>query len=299
MYNKLSFKNNFNSYEYKDNSNLNEDVFQSNAIFSSELFFNKFNIIKPRLKIIQNTNLISENIINEDSKAISFNYQNQFSDSRYYGEDLQDNSSRIVYGLENKLNILNHKLNLKLNQSYDFIANTNYTRDVKQNSNFSDFALEAKTNFKDVSFQIDSRLNNTSLSKKEMNYDLSYSNLLNFNLFYNETDGDSYRTSSSDTQSLGLGIGKKVNENIKLSLNSNMDIKNNYSPYSQSLNLNLSDECSELVITYRDVRFNDNYNTTPNETLSISFYMDYLGFFGYEQKTNIFFEEPGNLNYGL
>ena len=132
-----------------------------------------------------------------------------------------------------------------------------------------------------------------------MNYDLSYSNLLNFNLFYNETDGDSYRTSSSDTQSLGLGIGKKVNENIKLSLNSNMDIKNNYSPYSQSLNLNLSDECSELVITYRDVRFNDNYNTTPNETLSISFYMDYLGFFGYEQKTNIFFEEPGNLNYGL
>ena len=299
LYNKLSFKNNFNSYEYKDNSNLNEDVFQSNAIFSSELFFNKFNIIKPRLKIIQNTNLISENIINEDSKAISFNYQNQFSDSRYYGEDLQDNSSRIVYGLENKLNILNHKLNLKLNQSYDFIANTNYTRDVKQNSNFSDFALEAKTNFKDVSFQIDSRLNNTSLSKKEMNYDLSYSNLLNFNLFYNETDGDSYRTSSSDTQSLGLGIGKKVNENIKLSLNSNMDIKNNYSPYSQSLNLNLSDECSELVITYRDVRFNDNYNTTPNETLSISFYMDYLGFFGYEQKTNIFFEEPGNLNYGL
>ena len=299
LYNKLSFKNNFNSYEYKDNSNLNEDVFQSNAIFSSELFFNKFNIIKPRLKIIQNTNLISEDIINEDSKAISFNYQNQFSDSRYYGEDLQDNSSRIVYGLENELNVLNHKLNLKLNQSYDFIANTNYTRDVKQNSNFSDFALEAKTNFKDVSFQIDSRLNNTSLSKKEMNYDLSYSNLLNFNLFYNETDGDSYKTSSSDTQSLGLGIGKKVNENIKLSLNSNMDIKNNYSPYSQSLNLNLSDECSELVITYRDVRFNDNYNTTPNETLSISFYMDYLGFFGYEQKTNIFFEEPGNLNYGL
>ncbi len=299
LYNKLSFKNNFNSYEYKDNSNLNEDVFQSNAIFSSELFFNKFNIIKPRLKIIQNTNLISEDIINEDSKAISFNYQNQFSDSRYYGEDLQDNSSRIVYGLENELNIFNHKLNLKLNQSYDYIANTNYTREVKQNSNFSDFALEAKTNFKDVSFQIDSRLNNTSLSKKEMNYDLSYSNLLNFNLFYNETDGDSYKTSSSDTQSLGLGIGKKVNENIKLSLNSNMDIKNNYSPYSQSLNLNLSDECSELVITYRDVRFNDNYNTTPNETLSISFYMDYLGFFGYEQKTNIFFEEPGNLNYGL
>ena len=197
------------------------------------------------------------------------------------------------------MNLLNQKLNFKFNQSYDFIAKTNYTRDIKQNSNFSDFAVEAKTKFKDVSFQIDSRLNNTSLSSKEMNYDLSYSNLLDFNLIYNETDGNSYKTSSSDTESLGLGVGKKINDNISLSFNSNMDIKNNYSPYSQSLNLNLTDECSELVITYSDVRYNDNYNTTPNETLSISFYMDYLGFFGYEQKTNIFFEEPGNLNYGL
>ncbi len=299
IYNKLSFTNNFNSYEFKDNLNLNEDVFQSNSVISSDLYLNTFDNIKPRLKIIHNANLISDDVINEDSKAISFNYQNQFSDSRYYGEDLQDNSSRIVYGLENEFNLLNQKLNFKFNQSYDFIAKTNYTRDIKQNSNFSDFAVEAKTKFKDVSFQIDSRLNNTSLSSKEMNYDLSYSNLLDFNLIYNETDGNSYKTSSSDTESLGLGVGKKINDNISLSFNSNMDIKNNYSPYSQSLNLNLTDECSELVITYSDVRYNDNYNTTPNETLSISFYMDYLGFFGYEQKTNIFFEEPGNLNYGL
>ena len=299
VYNKISFKNNFNSYEYKDNPNLNEDVFQSNVIYSSDLYFNSFEFAKPRIKFIHHTNFISDNIINEDSKAISFNYQNQFSDSRYYGEDLQDNSTRIVYGLENRLNLFDKKLDLKFNQSYDFIANTNYTRDVNQISNFSDFAIEAKTNFKNISFQIDSRLNKTSLSKKEMNYDLNYSNLFDLNLFYNETDDKSYKTSSSDTQSLGLGVGKKLNDNIRLSFNSNMDIKNNYSPYSQTLNLNLSDECSELVITYRDVRFNDNYNTTPNETLSISFYMDYLGFFGYEQKTNIFFEEPGNLNYGL
>ena len=48
-----------------------------------------------------NLNLLSDNIINEDSKAVTFNYQNQFSDSRFYGTDLEDNSSRIVYGLEN------------------------------------------------------------------------------------------------------------------------------------------------------------------------------------------------------
>ena len=50
---------------------------------------------------------------------------------------------------------------------------------------------------------------------------------------------------------------------------------------------------------YKDERFNDNYNTQPNETISLRFSMDYLGFFGYEQKSNLFFEEPGSFNYGL
>ena len=298
-YNKISFNNNFNSYEYKKNSTLNDDVFQSDSIFSSDIYFNSFNNSLPRIKFIHHANLISDKIINEDSKAMSFNYQNQFSDSRYFGEDLQDNSSRIVYGLENKFSFLEKKIEVKFNQSYDFIANTNYTRDINQNSNFSDLAVEAKTNLKNFSFQIDSRLNKGSLSKKEMNYNLNYSNQLDFNLFYNETDGNSYKNSSADTETLGLEIAKQINNNLGLSFNSNIDLKNNYSPYSQTFNINLSDECSELVISYKDIRFNDNYNTTPNETLSISFYMDYLGFFGYEQKTNIFFQQPGNLNYGL
>ena len=298
-YNKISFNNNFNSYEYKKNSTLNDDVFQSDSIFSSDIYFNSFNNSLPRIKFIHHANLISDKIINEDSKAMSFNYQNQFSDSRYFGEDLQDNSSRIVYGLENKFSFLEKKIEVKFNQSYDFIVNTNYTRDINQNSNFSDLAVEAKTNLKNFSFQIDSRLNKGSLSKKEMNYNLNYSNQLDFNLFYNETDGNSYKNSSADTETLGLEIAKQINNNLGLSFNSNIDLKNNYSPYSQTFNINLSDECSELVISYKDIRFNDNYNTTPNETLSISFYMDYLGFFGYEQKTNIFFQQPGNLNYGL
>ena len=79
----------------------------------------------------------------------------------------------------------------------------------------------------------------------------------------------------------------------------NIDLKNSYSPISQSLNLNLSDECSKFVISYKNDRYNDSYNVQPNETISISYYMDYLGFFGYEQKTKLLFEEPGNFNYGL
>ena len=38
---------------------------------------------------------------------------------------------------------------------------------------------------------------------------------------------------------------------------------------------------------------------TFNETISINFYMDYIGFFGYEQSTDLFFKEPGSMNYGL
>ena len=299
FYNKLSFKNNLNSYEFKDNSNLNEEVFQSDAILSSDIFINNYKSIKPRVKFIHHVNLLSDNIVNEDSKALTFNYQNQFSDSRYYGQDLQDNSTRIVYGIENISKPFDQSLEIKINQSYDISTNTNYTKEINQNSNISDYALEIKTNINNVSFQIDSRLDKSNFSKKDMNYDLSYSNIMDLNLNYNETDKTSFKNSSTDTQSLKFGVGKKLNDNISVSFNSNMDLKNNYSPYSQSLNLNLSDECSKLVISYKDVRFNDNYNTSPNETLGISFYMDYLGFFGYEQKTNIFFEEPGNLNYGL
>ena len=132
-----------------------------------------------------------------------------------------------------------------------------------------------------------------------MNYSLSYSSDINFNLEYNETDSTAFDALSSDTKSMKIGIGKSINDNLAISFSSNLDLKNEYSPYSQSINLNLQDECSRLELRYSDSRFNDNYNTQPNETISINFYMDYIGFFGYEQKTNLLFEEAGNFNYGL
>ena len=108
---------------------------------------------------------------------------------------------------------------------------------------------------------------------------------------YNETDAQAFEHSSSSTQSLGLNIEKKLNNNVKIEFESYMDLKNNYSPLTQSLTLSLFDECSKFDISYIDERFNDNYNTVPSETISLSFHMDYLGFFGYEQKSNIFLDE--------
>ena len=298
LYNKINITGNFGDYTFKNNPTLNDNVFESKIILSSEGFLNYNKNLKPRFKIVNNFNLINDNIINEDSQALTFNYQNQFSDSRFYGTDLEDNSARIIYGFESNFNSFGHTIDLNLNQSYDFRKKSNYTKKINQDSNFSDLAFEAKTNLDNIFFKIDTRLDNKDLEKKEMNYSIEYSDIFDFNLEYNETDAQAFQHSSTNTQSLGMNIGRQLNDNIKLYFNSDMDLKNNYSPLKQEIKLSLFDECSKLEISYLDQRFNDNYNTKPNETISISFHMDYLGFFGYEQKSNLLFEETGEVNYG-
>ena len=299
FYNKINLNNNIGSYYYQHNPSLDDEVFRSNLVLSSDIFFKLNEYIIPRLKFIQNLNLLSDNIVNEDSKAISFNYLNQYADNRLYGIDLEDNSPRVVYGVESKLNIYKENLYFNINQSYDFNKNSNYTKKINQTSNFSDIALEAKTNVNNISFKIDSRLSNRELEKKEMNYFFGYSNVIDLQLNYNETDAKAFDGISTDSQSLNASIQKKLNENILLSINSDLDLKNNYSPFKQSIKLSIFDECSKLDISYIDQRFNDNYNTKPSETINISLSMDYLGFFGYEQKSNVFFEKPGDFNYGF
>ena len=78
-----------------------------------------------------------------------------------------------------------------------------------------------------------------------------------------------------------------------------LDLKNNFSPFYDIFGLELYDECSRLNIKYSNRRYNDNFNTSPEELISISYYMDYLGFFGYQQTTDLFFQEAGTFNYGL
>ena len=298
-YNKLILINNLGDYNYEHDSAINDNAFSSNVIISSDNFIQSNRTIRPRLKFVTNLNLVSDNVVNEDSKALTFNYQNQFGDSRLYGNNLKDNSSRIIYGLENNFKLIDKRFDLNINQSYDFKKNTNYTRQINQNSNFSDIALDAKTTINQFSFNIDARLDNDELEKKEMNYSLDYNDKIQLSLNYNETNSQAFKDMSSDTQSLGVILGKKLNNNIEISMSSNLNLKDNYSPLKQSLNVSLFDECSGLDITYVDERFNDNYNMKPSETISVSFHMDYLGFFGYEQKSNLFFDQPGNFNYGL
>jgi len=298
--NKLYLSNQYNEFYFNKDKSLNHNVFKSIATVSSDLHFNNFLNMTPRIKLIFPMQLENEDKrINEESESITFNYQNQFSENRFFGNDLFDSSPRLVYGIENYYNLENKDLIFKINQSYDINMNNNYSNEINQRSKFSDYSVESQLLANEFSLKIDARLGEENLSKKEMNYEINYEKFVKTSLIYNETQSEAYKNLSNDTQSVVLGISKKVNDNVNINIKSNLDVKNNYDPYKSIFKLSLFDECSQLDISYSNTRFNDNFNTQPEEIISFTFNMDYLGFFGYEQSTDLFFKEAGSVNYGL
>ena len=91
-------------------------------------------------------------------------------------------------------------------------------------------------------------------------------------LNYHKTSKNAFLEKSNDTEYLGISLGKKINDNINLTYGSNIDLKNNYSPFYDTFGFEIFDECSKLNIQYSNRRYNDNYNTSPEELISISFY---------------------------
>ncbi len=298
--NKLYLINQYNDYYFNKDKSLDHNSFKSTAIISSDLHFNFNGSTSPKVKLIFPIQLKNNNkSINEDSESITFNYQNQFSENRFFGNDLFDSSPRVVYGIENYVNLKNKELSFKINQSFDVNKDNNYANKINQNSNFSDYSIESQLLTNDFFLKIDARLGEKNLSKKEMNYEINFEKYVKTSLIYNETQSEAYKNLSNDTQSVVIGVTKKINDNVDINIESNLDVKNNYDPYKGIFKLSLFDECSQLDISYSNTRFNDNFNTQPEEKISFTFSMDYLGFFGYEQSTDLFFKEPGSLNYGL
>ena len=299
IYNKLSILNNISNYTFEHDVNLNGTESFHHLILSSDMYYNNLDNINPRVKIIHNQDIYdSNNIVNEDSNSLTFSYQNQYSDNRFFGTDKRENTSRIVYGAESFFELNNQKIDLNINQSYDLKKNNYFSKKLNQEDYLSDYALEGSTQFKNFLINLDLRIDRSKLKKKEMNMSLIIDNPLKISLNYHETQKSAYNERSNDTEYLGINIEKEINDNLILGYSSNIDLKNNFSSYYDKLTLKIFDECSELTIDYANRRYNDDYNTTPEELLSINFRMDYLGFFGYQQSTNLFFQEPGNVNYG-
>ena len=159
---------------------------------------------------------------------------------------------------------------------------------INQSSKISDIALEGNIKFSDnINFKYDARLNRENFSNKESNYTANLKGPVNVLVNYNQTSRNSYQDLSNDTESMRLSFNKNINKNISLDFNTNIDLKNDSSPYYQKLGISFFDECSKFSIFYDRSKFNDNFNTKPTESIRFEFYMDYLGFVGYEQSTNL------------
>ena len=154
----------------------------------------------------------------------------------------------------------------------------NYADKINQNGHFSDYAFEFKTYNDGVDFSTNLRIDSDKFDKKEMSYSLSFNEPIEVLINYNETDKSAFKELSEDTKALDIKALKNINENISISYSSNLDLKNNYSPYSEKFTLSLFDECSKLDISYSNTRFNDNFNTKPEEKISLMYNLEYLGF---------------------
>ena len=111
--------------------------------------------------------------------------------------------------------------------------------------------------------------------------------IFNSKIDYYQTSETAFSDLSSDRELLQLSLEEKFGDNFKFIYSSNLGVKDNYNPFEQSIGFSFYDECSQLDIVYTNTKFNDNYNTKPTETIRFEFYMDYLGFVGYEQSTNL------------
>ena len=290
--NKIVFVNNFNEHYFKHNKSLNRKDFNSNLIFSTSLFINKFKNLTPRLKFILPVEISqSNNSINENSNSLTFNYHNQYSENRLFGYDLFDNTPRFVYGIESNFNFKEQSIIFAINQSYDLNTKSNYLSKINQTSNFSDYSLMMSSEYGGINFEINARLDEKNLSKKEMDYSITSNKLVNLKINYHETESESFQNFSKNTKSIDVDVSKKINDNFKIGYLANLDVKNNYNPYETSLKVSLFDECSQLDLVYSNKRFNDNFETVPEDVFSITFQMDYLGLINVGEYNNIFKNE--------
>ena len=286
--NNIELNLSYDETSFKNNQDDNYKKLSGELIFSNEALIKINSNSRGRIKLVLNSE-ISEfsSKVNETSNSTSFNYHNLFDNNRLYGSDLPDNSNRIVYGLENKLVLNQLQLNFLIGQSYDFKDNGNYLSKINQNENFSDVALESRVSNDFIKFSAKNRLDQKDLSNKETNLSINLPSIFNSKIDYYQTSETAFSDLSSDRELLQLSLEEKFGDNFKFIYSSNLDVKDNYNPFEQSIGFSFYDECSQLDIVYTNTKFNDNYNTKPTETIRFEFYMDYLGFVGYEQSTNL------------
>ena len=262
--------------------------------------FNKRNIFEPKIKLTFTNDYRNRNInLNEDSKSISFDYNSIFTNNRINGYDKSDDDLRLSYGIEYRNRDKNNLIEtINIGQTYNFNNKNEYLDKIKDDGSFSDYLIDLKFSSNDLSFSNKIRSDSKKFGVKEIFSSLSIDQEdQQISIFFNKTDDDSF-IDSGESQNLGLSFSKKISDFANMSYSSSFDVLNKYQPYSQTLGVNLYDDCSILEITYENSRFNDLNNTKPKETISFRYRMDYLGFFSYNQNFNNVFTDMGEIGYG-
>ena len=257
-------------------------------------------MLEPKIKLTFTNDIRNGDIdLNEDSKAVSFDYNSMFTSNRMNGFDKSDDDLRLSYGIEyrnrNKENLIDF---INIGQAYNFNNSNDYLDNIKDDGEFSDYLLDTKFSSKNISFLNKIRAHNRNYGVKEIFSELSFDDKnQQISIFFNKTDDDSF-IDSNESQNIGLSFSKKINNYSSINYNSTFDVLNNYQPYSQTLGINLFDDCSTLEIVYENSRYNDLNNTKPKETISFRYRMDYLGFFSYNSDFNNIFSDKGEFGYG-
>ena len=302
--------NSFNNiFRYSNINYFNEDQKEGERFFLSQILSSEFsktfnfkhrNIFEPKLKLTFTNEYRNRDInLNEDSKSISFDYNSIFTNNRINGYDKSDDDLRLSYGIEYRNRDKNNLIEtINIGQTYNFNNSNEYLNSVKDEGRFSDYLFDLKFSSNNVSFSNEIRSDNKNYGIKEIfsRFSIDQENQ-QISIFFNKTDDDSF-IDSGESQNLGLSFSKKISDFANMSYSSTFDVLNKYQPYSQTLGINLYDDCSILEITYENSRFNDLNNTKPKETISFRYRMDYLGFFSYNQNFNNVFTDMGEIGYG-
>ena len=265
----------------KDTNLVSGKTHNFSTYISSE--FNKVNYLnnktklKPRIKLILADNFKNDKItFNDNSKALSFNYNNIFQENRFFGSDNKELGSRIVMALEQK-HYLNDKSNIDINYGrvYNFKKDTNLLKSINQKNNVSDHLTEINIKLDKFKINYNSRHDESNFRLKEDIFELEYSNNKNrYSLNKNLTNKESYINSES-THFMTLKYNRDINKSSKFSYESEINLKGKEKIYSQEYKLEFYDLCTNLSVIYATDNYNDGKELKPNETFSIRYEMNF------------------------
>ena len=222
---------------------------------------------------------------------MSFGYNNIYEENRYFGSDKKENGARIVYGLEHKVRLGRGKeINLNYGRSYNIEKNQNFMKEIKQNEKVSDHLFNSIYKINNThAISYNSRYDNKTLLLKE--------DILNYEFFNADTAiaiSKSLITkksfiNSQDSHFLTADFSRSINKNSNIKYKSEINLinwKTEVKPYSQKLEFNVFDDCSNLSLGYAITDYNDGNEVIPTKTFSIEYQLDFLG--GSNSANNIF-----------